>query len=425
LGLLYQGTRNISGKDKQFFWLGLAFKVFCTFGFVLVYTVVYDGGDTFGYYRNGSVFYEVCLDDPSKALKLFFWEKGDISFWLNDIVHSMRLYGSLSFGTIIQLSGLVGLFTFNNFFCTSILFGFFSFIGMWAFYRVFTDMYPDLKTEIFLAALLFPSVVFWSSGIMKDSVTQGCMGLMFYGFYFAFIKKQHRLFSLLILAVATYLIWRVKFYIAVCLLPAFACWFYFHHLQMLRERSFRILITGSLIVVALIGGMLFAPQVQLAFSKGLTVFVEKAIDFQGWHGHLTQSGQAGGYSLGEMDFSLVGILSKVPISIATCYYRPLLTEVTSPVSLVSAIETLMVLFYTIYVLFRVGIFKTIKLVFTNHIIFSLLIFVLLFGFVVGFTSYNFGSLVRYRIPSVPVYFLVLFLLQYYAKKPALSPSRAV
>lgn len=413
LAFVYAGFKNLQGREKQFFWIGLSLKVLCTLGFVIVYKVVYDGGDTFGYYKNGTVFYDAILSNPQKAWHLFFWQKGDVSFWMNDLVNSMKLYGSMSTGTIIQMVGIVGLATFNNFYCTSLLFGFFAFAGMWAYYRVFADMFPEIKTQVFCATLLVPSVCFWSAGILKDSITLGCAGFMIYGFYHLCIKKDKPLLGAILFLLSFYFVWRIKFYIAICILPALAVWFFFHHLKYLQGRTFKVLTTGLTLGSILLGAVLFAPQLKAAALKGMGVFINKAIDFQSWHGLINSQG-ASGYSFGDIDFSFFGIISKMPIAVFTCYFRPLIHETTSAISLLSSIENTLLLLFTMYVVFRTGIFRTIKLLLTKHILFSLLIFVILFGFITGFTSYNFGAMVRYRIPCIPAFLLILFLLRYYA-----------
>ena len=41
-----------------------------------------------------------------------------------------------------------------------------------------------------------------------------------------------------------------------------------------------------------------------------------------------------------------------------------------------------------------------------------IIFALFFGFVVGFTSFNFGALGRYKIPSMPFFVSFLVMVSY-------------
>jgi hypothetical protein len=40
-------------------------------------------------------------------------------------------------------------------------------------------------------------------------------------------------------------------------------------------------------------------------------------------------------------------------------------------------------------------------------------FSLLYGFVAGFTSYNFGALDRYKIPALPFFMITLILVNFY------------
>ena len=52
-----------------------------------------------------------------------------------------------------------------------------------------------------------------------------------------------------------------------------------------------------------------------------------------------------------------------------------------------------------------------------------LLFALSFAFVVGISTYNFGSLSRYKIPCTPFYMLFILILLFKDKKiPAVKPT---
>ena len=53
-----------------------------------------------------------------------------------------------------------------------------------------------------------------------------------------------------------------------------------------------------------------------------------------------------------------------------------------------------------------------RAIFSKPVIQMCLIFALLFGFVVGFTSFNFGALARYKIPSMPFFAAFLVMVSY-------------
>ena len=47
------------------------------------------------------------------------------------------------------------------------------------------------------------------------------------------------------------------------------------------------------------------------------------------------------------------------------------------------------------------------------ILYTFLVYSLIFGFVVGFTSYNFGALGRYKIPVYSIFAFILIYLNYF------------
>ena len=68
------------------------------------------------------------------------------------------------------------------------------------------------------------------------------------------------------------------------------------------------------------------------------------------------------------------------------------------------------MFITIRLLYKAGFIRFLKIILTNPEVQFCLIFSLIFAFAVGFTSYNFGTLARYKIPLMPFYFIALFII---------------
>jgi hypothetical protein len=87
-------------------------------------------------------------------------------------------------------------------------------------------------------------------------------------------------------------------------------------------------------------------------------------------------------------------------------FRPYLWEVHNPVMMMAAAEALFFLLLTLYLIFRqFKIFShTIR---SEPFLMFCLIFAIVFGFSVGLTAYNFGALVRYKIPALPMFGIVL------------------
>jgi hypothetical protein len=83
---------------------------------------------------------------------------------------------------------------------------------------------------------------------------------------------------------------------------------------------------------------------------------------------------------------------------------------------VASIEGMITFFFTITLLLRAGIINFFKLIIANPEVQFCLIFSVIFAFAVGFTSFNFGALARYKIPFMPFYYMALFILADAQKK---------
>ena len=120
----------------------------------------------------------------------------------------------------------------------------------------------------------------------------------------------------------------------------------------------------------------------------------------------TYTGQR--YDLGEVEFTVVGLLRVFPISVITSFYRPFILEARSPILFANALESLIFLWFTLKFIFQGNVFRKIRMILVNEALSFALYFAVFLGFIVGFTSILFGVLVRFRAPLLP--FLAIILL---------------
>ena len=105
-----------------------------------------------------------------------------------------------------------------------------------------------------------------------------------------------------------------------------------------------------------------------------------------------------------------------PASVNVTLFRPYITEAENVMMLFSALESLILMIATIYIFIGLGFFKTLSLLPKDSFLMMCFIFAIFFAFAVGFTSYNFGALVRYKIPCIPFFVASLFILEYESKR---------
>jgi hypothetical protein len=290
------------------------------------------------------------------------------------------------------------------------LFGYFSFLGVWRLYLVFYEMYPQLSKPLARVILFIPSVVFWGSGIMKDTLTLTCLCWLIYALYFGILKRKNFFTNLAIGIICAYTISIIKGYILLAFIPAAGYWIFNSYKEKIRSSFVRAVAAPLFIVLGVGGSVAALSLVGSSLGKYSVDNLEKtALGYQTWH--TTASEHGSGYSLGDIgDFSAVGMLKKFPLAINVTLFRPYPWETSSPLMMLAAIESMVMFLFSLNILWRTKIVRLPATLLKDTNIVFCLVFAAILGFAVGFTSYNFGALVRYKIPVMPFYGIALILI---------------
>lgn len=398
---------------KKYFIPGMMAKMVGTLSLGLIYQFYYRGeGDSFGYFSGAKSFVNYFVDSPVNAIKFLFTTNEEYFLEFLEYVDLRYLYLFMGDAELIvtKITGVFSIFTLNSYLGTAFLFAFLSFTGAWALYRVFTYEFPHLHKQLAIAALFVPSVFFWGSGILKDCVTFGALGWFTYAAYFLLVRRRKIFFSLIMLILNGWLIMEVKGYILLGFLPALIFWVVNIHKRRIHSSFLRKLITPIMLVGTIVLGFMLITQVGGALGRySIQNITEVAEDFHVWHSIASEGGS--GYNLGEISYSPAGMLSKLPAALNVTLFRPYLWEIGSIIILPSAIESLLIFFLTLSTLWVVRPLMFFKIIFGNPTLTFCFIFVIIFGFAVGFTSYNFGALVRYKIPCIPFYVAMVYMVK--------------
>jgi hypothetical protein len=232
-----------------------------------------------------------------------------------------------------------------------------------------------------------------------------------------------------------YAIITLKAYIALALLVAIALYAVLALKSKIRNGALRKLAVPLL--TASIFGITATAMNQIGESLerySIENIIETAQTYQGYHLRTSTSDRRGNavrtgssYTLGDINYSdPLSIAGKFPLAVNVTFFRPYVWEVKNPVMLLSALESTLILLFTIGVIRRSGLKNFFKSVFSKKEVLFCFTFALIFGFAVGFTTYNFGSLVRYKAPCIPFFLIALILINekyYLAKLKATAVSK--
>lgn len=406
--------KNIHYKESPFgkyMIPGLLVKIFGGLAMGAVYIYYYDGGDTFYYYHDSQTFNNAIKQSFGQFLRLLFLPANTVSTDTYESTNWLVYFNDRSGWTADKVYGIISLFTFHSYPVMTLVIATLTFTGAWALYLTFNDLYPGLYKQFALAILFIPSVFFWGSGILKDSITFGCLGWMTYSAYLIFFKGRNIIRNGLVLFFTGYLAIMLKAYIVISFVPALLFWVLFTYRSRIQNQFIKVVFGPAMFAIALLFSFLMVQLLGSEFSKfSLQNVMDTAQTFQTWHSYLADNANASGYTLGEFDGSLFSMVTKVPAAVNVTLFRPYLWEVNNMVMLAAALESMLLFGFTLYILIRNGVGRTITSVVTNPTVFFCLFFAIVFAFAVGFTTYNFGALVRYKIPCIPFFLAGLMIL---------------
>ncbi len=419
LGFLYIFRNRLTNKQTvRYFIPAFVLKVIGAISLGLIYHFYYSGGDTVNYYSDGRVIFTALMEDFVSGLDLLFREVDPDSMLNYKYRSHLVFYRDPHSYFISRIVAVVSLFCMNSYSAIAIVFAFFSFAGSWGMFRVFTKLYPSLHKELAIATLFLPSVVFWGSGIMKDSVTYGAIGLLFYAFHRIFIEKGYSLSVICLLLFSLYLIYSIKIYILICFLPPMMIWFFLNFTDSVKNKFYLIVLKPLFLIGSIGASFTLVSKITEGDSKyNLDAISQTAETTAGWISYKGTIEGGSVYSLGDnFDGSIGSGLRIAPQAFLVTYFRPYIFEVRNPVMLLSALESSIILIYFIYTL-SVVIRKEPKFLYSPPRIVSVIgLFSIVFGIAVGMTSLNFGTLVRYKIPSLSFFVIGLIILVYESKK---------
>ncbi|RYY58860.1 MAG: hypothetical protein EOO05_15075 [Chitinophagaceae bacterium] len=426
--LLLVGALAVRRKYKdqvieKYFLPALFLRFACAIGYAAVVYFYYGFGDTTLYYLatsdmrgalavDSSVWSDIYLNislDPNSALYTYFMYDNGVgthAYMLNNsnfMVPRFALPFSFLFG--------------NSYLCISFCMAFYSFGGCWRIFKMFVEQYPQLHKKLAIAVLFLPSVLFWGGSLVKDSISLGSLGYVLYGLYNIFLVRRKMLSSTVIVLLAGFILYVTKPYILLCLVPTFLLWVFIQYRSRISNSSVRQFSTVFLGVVGL-ALMVFLMQQLTATEIASQYSSDKILStVQGVQGSFSVEESSGSnFNVSSVNNSPFGLLLLFPLGIISTLFRPFPWEAVNPLMILSSLEAFAFLFLTIMVFRRVGFRQFWSIIGKDPALLFCLLYSVLFAGIIGATTTNFGALVRYKIPCIPFYLIMIFVVMHRSGK---------
>lgn len=396
-------------KEKSYYKYyknGFYLKFFSAIVFSLVYIKMYEGGDSTAYWDTAQKMNNLFWDNPNQFLHEMFNSNP-----LRERYQSFNfdktgmppnwIYKEDEAWFAAKIFSLLTFITFKSYFAMTMITAYLSFRVSWMLYE-FVLRYRLYSERIAaIGALFLPSTCFWCTGITKDMlIYSSVIYLLIQLFTFLnpkVLKEKRNLFLLLI---SILLIVNIRDFMFLAAIGPF-----FMALGARWSQNQTSNFSKWIIQLSFVASIIFSMFSFLSSEKGQEFASEAELIQKDLRNNTTYGSNR--YDLGISDFSSIGMLKALPISIYTAFYRPYLWEGDSFFIRISAIEAFFFLLITLRFLFTNNLIHSLRVIRNNELLMASLMFSLILGFFAGYTSGLFGVLVRFKAPLLPFLFLVL------------------
>ena len=406
-------NKHITEKPYyKYFRIGLFAKIWAGLAFAAIYLFYYGGGDTIYYYWGTGNIIKMFGKDIPTFFKLLAGGHSAEVFSMFDrttgwptYFHDPNSFAVCRFNVPFYLLG------FGSFLGNTIVLNIVLYFGVWRFYKMLIELYPYNEKWLAYALFFIPSVVFWSSGLLKDGWTLTAILFIYTNIYFIFFKKEKIKQNILWLILWGFIAISIRPYIFYVAMASGLVWLTFSALRQIKSTFLRTIGLPIFLLIAWsFGALIFIQTSSLSNSRyaSIDAMLETAWIIQD---DLKKDYYGGNsFDIGTFEPTIPGVLKKAPQAIIAGMFRPFIWEGEGVLMLFSGLENLVLLLIFVWILLKTKIIGFAQQTYKDPLLLSFAVMLITFAFFIGLTTANFGSLVRYVIPVKMLLIAVLILL---------------
>lgn len=402
---------DIEGLSKRNLSVFFVIKILCGIALTFIYTYYYkqrETADIYKYFDDGRIMYASIFNHPFDYLRMVTSlgsESPELNKYYDVMNYSHRggNYGLYNdYITMIRFNAVINLFSFGYYTVHTIFMAFISFTGLTAIYKTFSPYLQNKKTELWIAVYFIPSILLWTSGVLKESIMMFGLGMLCLSFIKILEKFSLKYFFLLLFSVLILFI--SKMYILVALLPGIITIF------IIQKSGSKWALIKFIFIHAVF--LLFAFNITIFQYDFLQILSFKQQDFAVL---VQKAGNVGSLiHIPELKPTWISFFENSPVAFFNALVRPHIFEAYSPFVLLSALENLLLILFILTTFFFIK-YKNIQ---NKGLIYLCFSFVVILFILSGLTTPVMGALVRYRAPALP--FLIIALLLLFDKEKFIS-----
>jgi hypothetical protein len=406
--------RKRGNKDKEHYryynWAFL-FKMFFVFANAMFYIIFYGGGgDSIGFWDGAVKLNNLFWENPYGYFQELF-EFGEVrniyqNFNIQTGYPDSRIYQEPASFFVSKIASVFTFFTFKGYILMSLIFSFITTNVSWRLYEFARSFKLHSDWHLALAIFFIPSLSFWCGGISKDTIMWIAVCYLIVNlFQIISPDKKSTIWNWLIVLICFYVMFRVRSFmlveVFVPLLFAYSSRIGKKFGQKSFERKFLRLLIGGLALTVIL--LFFQTPIADEFLN------EAAVINQDMTTNKTYGTNR--YSLGDVDYTPLGMILAFPVSVIAGFFRPFLWESLSVSLFLNGIESIVLMYFTFRFFVDRNLLARIRRIRNHEFLIYGFLFAIILAYFAGFTSILFGVLVRFKAPVLP--FLVIILTAHY------------
>ncbi len=390
--LSYFAFKQLKSSFKPIiFWSAISLKLSLGIILGLIYYHYYGTGDSIIFFDKASEMAKL------SALEHWYTLIADSSYANNN--HPRDLF-------FIKILSVFAKLTGSSYWIISLYLSFFSFIASWYFVITFIRIYPKYPVVTLISFLFIPSVVFWSSGILKDTISSTALvfsvAILLKGVYL----KRSSILEIVIGSILLFLLFHLKHYLFITI-TLFGALLFSLYLIKSSTKKIRWLFATAIFTITLFTTQHIHPYFKIDRIPQTIFEINKTI--------LENSSTLDQnlVTVEEPTWNAVGRLA--PYALFTGLFRPSIFNTTVAFGWIHRIENLILIIFSIL---SILILIKDKPNVDFELLIPALICISVLATMLALTTPNFGSLVRYRNAFLPFLFLIVSILphQYLSSK---------
>ena len=343
---------NTNLKNTTLF--GLFFlKLVAAYCLFLVYSKYYTDrstADIFKYFDDSTWLYKnVFSNSPINYFKIILgihtdqpyihYELKQTQYWFKP--HETNVFNDNR--TVIRFNLIIYLISLGYYHIHTLILCFLSFIGLTGIYKTFIKLFPEKTLILILSIYFLPSVLFWGSGILKESLLLFSVGLFIYGLAELILHKKKSLSNFIIITISFLLLTITKTYVILTLAPSVLALITYPRFKKISIIYYFILIHVFCIISALIvnylntnldilGNIVYKQHDFLNVARDThaqsTIYVEK------------------------LSNNLYSFIHFSPLAFVNGFFRPTIFEINSIIYLPAVLESTLLILGVVFFLLK-------------------------------------------------------------------------